>query len=377
MIAPSDPRHLEREEPHDQPEERVRHGPDRTRARWASAHTLPLAGRAGPKGIVTASWPIRPRPARCSTFPPREGARRALRRRRLRALPGRRRVRDLVLGRHARRDLDFATTRAPAPTTTGPARLGRPSLPGRGAVRHGRRDARASGSGDHHLPPGGLRGGAPQALGHLRQGPGDRPVPPGLHDQRDGGAAARRRVRRPLRRRAATSPRRSSTRRWTPRSRSPTIRCGCCARRGSWPSSTWRPTQRVVRAMRAMRERLEIVSAERIRDELDKLLVARRPRRAGAARRDRVSDGFLPELLGAAARTGPRAPAQGRAAPHLRRRRAQRARPDAPPRGAAPRRRQAAHARDHRRRRAVPPPRDGGRAHGGASACANCATPTT
>src|SRR5262245_66193408 len=35
-----------------------------------------------------------------------------------------------------------------------------------------------------------------------------------------------------------------------------------------------RPTERVVTAMRDMAARLDIVSAERIRDELDKLLVA-------------------------------------------------------------------------------------------------------
>ena len=51
-------------------------------------------------------------------------------------------------------------------------------------------------AGDHDLPPGGLRRGAPQAGGDVRQGHRDRPVAPRLHDQRDGRAPARRRVRR-------------------------------------------------------------------------------------------------------------------------------------------------------------------------------------
>ena len=85
----------------------------------------------------------------------------------------------------------------------------------------------------------------------------------------------------------------------------------------------------------------------------------------GAPRRDRRLRRVPARTLGDAARTGPRAPSQGRAAPHLRRRRADRTRPDVAHRGAAPRRREARHPRDHRRRRAVPPPRDGGRAHGG------------
>ena len=57
------------------------------------------------------------------------------------------------------------------------------------------------------------------------------------------------------------------------------------------------PTQRVVDAMRAMRGRLDIVSAERIRDELDKLLVAPTPGKGLELLVDTgVSDGFLPEL---------------------------------------------------------------------------------
>ncbi len=57
------------------------------------------------------------------------------------------------------------------------------------------------------------------------------------------------------------------------------------------------PSPRVVEAMRAMRERLSIVSSERIRDELDKLLVASRPAKGLELLVDTgVADGFLPEL---------------------------------------------------------------------------------
>ena len=76
-----------------------------------------------------------------------------------------------------------------------------------------------------------------------------------------------------------------------------------------------------------MRERLRIVSRERIREELDKLLAGES---AGAGALDRSSrrslaEEFLPNCprsIGA----GPRAPAQGRAAPHVRGRGATRAR---------------------------------------------------
>jgi poly(A) polymerase len=57
------------------------------------------------------------------------------------------------------------------------------------------------------------------------------------------------------------------------------------------------PAPRVVEAIRAMRERLRIVSGERIRDELDKLLVGEDPRTALSLLVDtELSDVFLPEL---------------------------------------------------------------------------------
>jgi poly(A) polymerase len=58
-----------------------------------------------------------------------------------------------------------------------------------------------------------------------------------------------------------------------------------------------RPVDDVVRAIAEMRERLEIVSAERIRDELSKLVVADDPSDAlWLVVRTRLSDEFLPEL---------------------------------------------------------------------------------
>ncbi len=57
------------------------------------------------------------------------------------------------------------------------------------------------------------------------------------------------------------------------------------------------PVLDVVRAITEMRERLEIVSAERIRDELSKLLVADDPSDAlWLVSRTKLSDEFLPEL---------------------------------------------------------------------------------
>lgn len=57
------------------------------------------------------------------------------------------------------------------------------------------------------------------------------------------------------------------------------------------------PTPRVVEAIRGMRDRLSIVSAERIRDELDKLLLGERPGRGLELLVDAgLAELFLPEL---------------------------------------------------------------------------------
>ena len=70
--------------------------------------------------------------------------------------------------------------------------------------------------------------------------------------------------------------RRCCARHSAPTSASATTRCACCGRPGSSPGSTWTPTETLVAAVEAMASRLEIVSAERIRDEFDKL-ITRRP----------------------------------------------------------------------------------------------------
>jgi poly(A) polymerase len=57
------------------------------------------------------------------------------------------------------------------------------------------------------------------------------------------------------------------------------------------------PSSRVIDAMATMRDRLQIVSAERIRDELDKLLVAPfAPKALALLVNARLADEFLPEL---------------------------------------------------------------------------------
>ncbi len=81
------------------------------------------------------------------------------------------------------------------------------------------------------------------------------------------------------------------------RSRSSTIRCGCSAPRGSLPRIGSSRCEEVIDAIGRLRDRLEIVSGERIRDELSKLLLAEDPSPglwllSGTG----LSDEFLPEL---------------------------------------------------------------------------------
>ena len=183
-------------------------------------------------------------------------------------------------------------------------------------------------------------------------------------------------VRRSLRRRGGSRARSLDTPLDPDGRRSPTIHSGWCGRRGSSRSSG--STRAPTRGRGDDRDggRLEIVSAERIRDELDRLLVAD----AAAAGLDvlvetGLADVFLPEVAGAAARARPRAQAQGRA-------RATRTRWSAEPSptcvlrlaGAAPRHRQAGDATDHGRRRVVPPPR-GRRCPDGARTARGAAVP--
>ncbi len=94
-----------------------------------------------------------------------------------------------------------------------------------------------------------------------------------------------------------TSPRAACARRCPRRSRSPTIRCGCCALARFIAGFGLEPVPELLAAVDEYRGRLEIVSAERIRDELSKLLVVEDPS-AGLwfLARTGLSDEFLPEL---------------------------------------------------------------------------------
>ena len=112
------------------------------------------------------------------------------------------------------------------------------------------------------------------------------------------------------------------------RSASATTRCGCCAPPGSSPASASSRCRSSSTPSCAGGHRLEIVSAERIRDELDKLIIARSPGgRAVVPRRHRPRRSLPARAAGAAPRARPDPPPQGRAQPHDRRRRERRARP--------------------------------------------------
>ena len=63
----------------------------------------------------------------------------------------------------------------------------------------------------------------------------------------------------------------------TPRSASTTTPCACCGPPGSSPGTGSSPTRARRRRVASMAARLQIVSAERIRDELDKLMVVDHP----------------------------------------------------------------------------------------------------
>ena len=129
----------------------------------------------------------------------------------------------------------------------------------------------------------------------------------------------------------------------------------------------------VVAAMTAMAERIEIVSAERVRDELVKLAAGAVPAaRADPARRDRARRARAARAARARARARRAPPAQGRLRAHPDGARAvdrpggpaarRRSRLRLPVRRADARRRQAAHPPVRRRRHGdLPPPRRGRR----------------
>ena len=289
-------------------------------------------------------------------------------------------VRDLLPrsgapGRRARpRD-----RRAAAGDHEDPARVGRPAVPRRRAVRNGRRAQGRHAVRDHDVPRGGLPEEHRKPSVTFAKDLRDRPVPPRLHDQRDGDPAARGRVRRSVRRGAGPrgeAPRHAARSRGRVQRRPAADAPRRAVRR---PARRRRRRRACSTAIREMRERLSIVSAERIRDELSKLL-ARRARRQGARDRgrDRSRRAVPARAAGARARAGPGAPAQGRAAGTRSRSSSGASRDlDAAPRGAAARHRQAADARDHARGRPVPPPRGRRRADGARAPRRRCGTRRT
>ena len=125
------------------------------------------------------------------------------------------------------------------------------------------------------------------------------------------------------------------------------------------------PDPALVAAIEALRHRLEIVSAERIRDELSKLLLVDDPSgRAVVPRRDRPRRRVPPRAQRDAARAGPDPHAQGRARAHDRGRAQHPTGAAGSPRRAVPRRRQAEDALVRERRGQLPSPRGGRRPHG-------------
>ena len=281
-------------------------------------------------------------------------------------------VRDLMLGRAAR-DLDFCTERAPARDHGGPAGLGRRQyLVG---VRFGTVGALKDGTGleittyreevygEEHRKPAVTFGKDVETDLSRR----DFTINAMAIRLPDGGFVD------PFGGVKALAARRS-TRRSTPRSRSATTRCGWSAPRGSSRSSGSRPRRACsTRSARwaAPRDRLGRADPRRARP------AAASPSTSGGARAPRRVRARRPvpaRAPGAPPGAGPRPPAQGRAAAHVRGGRRDRAATAPAAGGAAARHRQAGDARDHRRRRVVPPPR-GGRARGWPrTADARCAT---
>ena len=147
----------------------------------------------------------------------------------------------------------------------------------------------------HHPPGRGLRAGLAQAGRVLRRRGRGRPLRGATSRStpwRCGSPAPTTRPPSSSTPSAAspTWPPRSCARRCRPRCPSPTTRCGCCARRASSPATASCPTTDSRAPWRELRARLEIVSAERVRDELSKLLVVDDPEpRALVPRRHRAS----------------------------------------------------------------------------------------
>ena len=135
------------------------------------------------------------------------------------------------------------------------------------------------------------------------------------------------------------------------------------------------PDPDLVAAVEALGDRLDIVSVERIRDELSKLLAGAGPvGRAVVPRVHRPRRPLPARAQPDGARAGPDPPPQGRARAHDRGRGQDEPRPRAAPRGADARRREAEDPVVRARAGHVPPPRGGGRADDAASASPRCGT---
>ena len=201
-------------------------------------------------------------------------------------------VRDAFLDRTCATTRRSTSTSRPTPGPTSSSALVRPWadavwLQGQrfgtvGCRKDGVRDR------DHDVPRRGVPAREPQARGRVLRRHRDRPLAARLHRQRDGAAAARPGARRPVRRRgrprgppAAHAARARGLVRRRPAAH---------AARGALhrASSGSSPTPELVAAVVELRHRLEIVSAERIRDELSKLLLVDDPQRGPVVpRRDR------------------------------------------------------------------------------------------
>ena len=239
--------------------------------------------------------------------------------------------------------------------------------------REGRRTLR-----DHDVPRRDLPQRQPQARGHVLR----------RHRRRICRGATSRSTRSRSRStipsssiRTTASPisrRGGCARRSRRRSRSATTRCACCARPASSRRSASSPTPSCSPRSSRCASGCEIISAERIRDELSKLLLADDPS-AGLwlIARTRLADEFLPELNAMELEQDPihrhkdvlahTIAVVAKTSPRLKLRLV----------GAAPRRRQAGHARLRAAGRDVPLPRRRRRADGAATPASRCATRTT
>ena len=188
-------------------------------------------------------------------------------------------VRDALLGRLGH-DLDFATSARPDAVEKLLRKLS-PAVDHRQGVRHhrlqGRCRRRELGHRDHHVP---LRDVYPGTAESRRSRSATRWTmisAPRFHDQCHGGVNSRQEVRRPVRRadRSGTAVDSDPA---TPESSfsDDPLRMMRAARFVA--QLGFRPAPEVVAAMRDMADRISIISAERIRDELKKLLLTDRPR---------------------------------------------------------------------------------------------------